>query len=82
MRLRVALAAIGALAGLTLSPAAAHAASPAAHTTAVPAQWYPHSVYPDRWACNSAAEQLKQQGVYPQCRGPYAEGAFQLWYYG
>ncbi|MFF4414265.1 hypothetical protein ACFYY8_17205 [Streptosporangium sp. NPDC001559] len=66
-------------------------AVPAAHASiVVPAasqvsakSWHFRDSYPNRAFCNSAAEQIKRDNphIYPQCRGPYAGGWFQLWLY-
>ncbi|MCX4399552.1 hypothetical protein OG887_42670 (plasmid) [Streptomyces sp. NBC_00053] len=74
----VAIAAVAAFA----APTAAHASTPDVPKVAA-AKWYYLDTYPNRAFCDSAAEQVKQQnpGVYPQCRGPFSGGVFQLWYY-
>ncbi len=89
MRTRLALAsAVMGAALLTGGTAAVAQATPApVHATDTPkaaaATWHYLDSYESRYLCDNAAEQLKQQNpsVYPQCRGPYDGGWFQLWYY-
>lgn len=85
MRIRKVLMglALGATAGLGLVAAPAQAAPAAPSASISAASWHYLDNYPTRFICEDAAAQVRaQNGVPTQCRGPYAGGAFHLYYWG